>query len=81
MVQLNLEIHLINYKRETIPDEDVKRMLYSCITGSARKEIVLCHPTGLAFKNYGTGDFFTEMLKRFSQEKYEEGQKQEYLDR
>ena len=28
-----------------------------------------------------TGVFFTEMLKRFTQEIYEEGQKQEYLDR
>ena len=38
-------------------------MLYSCITGSARKEIVLFHPTGLAFKNYGTGDFLQKCWK------------------
>ena len=48
-------------------------MLQSCITGSAKKEILLLHSTGLVFKNYETGVFFTEMLKRFSQEKYEEG--------
>ena len=44
--------------------------------GSARKQIVLFCPTGLAFKKYETRDFFTEMLKRCSQEKYEEGKKQ-----
>ena len=28
---------------------------------------MLFHPTGLAFKNYETGYFFTEIVKRFSQ--------------
>ena len=63
----NLETHLINVEWETIPTEAVKRMLWSCITGSARKKIVLFHPTGLAFKNYETGYFFTEIVKRFIQ--------------
>ena len=54
-------------KLETISDYDVKRMLYFCITRPARKEKVPFHPIGLALKNYGTGDFFTEMLKKFSQ--------------
>ncbi len=58
-----LETHLINYKWETISDYDMKRMLYFCITGSARKEIVPLYPTGLAFKNYGTVEFFREMKK------------------
>ena len=31
------------------------------------------YPTGLAFERYETGVLFSEMLKRFSQEKYEEG--------
>ena len=44
--------------------------------GSVRKQIVLFRPTGLAFNKYETGDFYTEMLKRFPQEKYEEGKKQ-----
>ena len=35
----------------------------------------------MAFKKYETGVFFTELLKRFSEEKYEEGRKQEYLVR
>jgi len=39
------------------------------------------YPTGLSFERCETGVFFTEMLKRFSQVKYEEGWKQEYLDR
>ena len=43
--------------------------------------MVLLLPTGLAFKNYETGVFFRELLKKFSQEKDEEGQKQEYLAR
>ena len=60
-----------------IQNKAVKRMLQSCITGSAKKEILLFHPTGLVIKNFKAGVFFTEMLKRFSQEKYEEGQKQE----
>ena len=42
---------------QMIPNEGVKRMMRFCIMGSARKKIVLFHPTGLAFKNHGTGDF------------------------
>ena len=53
----NLETHLINYKWKSISDYGVKRILCFCITGSARKEIVLFHPIWLASKNYGTGDF------------------------
>ena len=56
-------------------------MLLSCIMGSARQEILLLLPTGLEFKNYDTGVFFMKLLKKFSQEKYEEGRKQEYLAR
>ena len=44
-------------------------MLLSCITGSARQQIVLLHHTGLAFENYEPGEFFPELLKKFSQEK------------
>ena len=58
-----------------IPNEAVKRMLLSCITGSARQE------TGLEFENYETGVFFMELLKKFSQEKDMGGRKQEYLAR
>ena len=39
------------------------RMLLSCIKGSARQEIVLLQPEGLAFESYKTGEFFTELLK------------------
>ena len=46
-----------------------------------RQEIVLLLSTVLAIKNYKTGVFFMELLKKFSQEKYEEGRKQEYLVR
>ena len=78
MVQ-NLKTHLFNHEWETIPKEAVKRMLWSCIIGSARKEIVLFCPTELAFERYETGVFFEEMLKRFSQENHDESQRQEYL--
>ena len=60
-----------------VQNEDVKRMLGSWNTGSARKEIVLLLPSGLAFKNYETGVFLTELLQKFSQEKCKEGRKQE----
>ena len=72
---------MFKHKWETIPNEAVKRILWSCITGSARKEIELFCPTRLAFKEYETGIFFTELLNRLSQEKYKEGQEQEYLAR
>ena len=41
---------------------------------------MLLQPTGeeLAFENYETGEFFTELLKKFSQEKDEEDWRQEY---
>ena len=44
--------------------------------------IVLLQPTGagIAFI-YDRRVFFTEMLKKFSQEKEEEGRKQEYIVR
>ena len=34
-----------------------------------------------AFDNYETGEFFTELLKKFSQEKDKQGQKHEYTAR
>ena len=49
--------HLSNHKWKTIPNEAVKRMLLACIMGSARQEIVLLLPTGLAFESYETGKF------------------------
>ena len=63
-----------------IPNEAVKKMLLSCITGSARQETGLL-PKGLEFENYETGVFFMELLKKFSQEKDMGGWKQEYLAR
>ncbi len=33
-----LETHLRNYKWEMIPNQDINRMLQSCITGPARRE-------------------------------------------
>ena len=56
-------------------------MLLICITGGARQEIVLLQPTGLAFDTYRMGEFFNELLKKFSDEKEEEGRKLEYNSR
>ena len=53
----NLETHLFNNDWEMIPNNAVKRMLLSCIAGSARQEIMLLHPTGLAFEGYETKCF------------------------
>ena len=56
-------------------------MLLDCITGKAQFEIVLLKPDGLAFDNYKIGEFFQELLKKFTHEKDEEGRKMEYLQR
>ena len=50
-------------------------MLLDCITGKAQFEIVLLKPDGLAFDNYKIGEFFQELLKKFTHEKDEEGRK------
>jgi len=76
-----VETHLLNGKWEKNPNEDVKRMLVSCITRAARKERVPFYPTELAFKRCKTGVFFYRNIERFLQEKYEEGWKQDRIPR
>ena len=76
-----LETYLDTHDREPISNDKVKKMLLACIMGSARQEIVLLHASGLAFANYEIGEFVKELLKKFSQEKDEEGRKQEYMTR
>ena len=76
-----LKKHLSRFKCETIPNDAVKRMLLDCITGKAQSEIVLLKPDGLAFDNYEIGEFFQELLKKFTHEKDKEGRKMEYLAR
>ena len=58
-------------------------MLLVCITGEDRQEIALLQPTGegIAFDTHGTGEFFTELLKKFSKEKEGKGRKLEYNNR
>ena len=56
-------------------------MLVSCITGAARREIIPFYQTGAALERYETGVFFTEMMKRFSQQKYNESLENENLDK
>ncbi len=67
-----LEKHLSRNECETIPNEAIKRMLLDCIIGKAQSEIVLLKPDGLAFDNYEIGEFFQELLKKFTHEKDEE---------
>ena len=76
-----LETHLTTFRWEQIPNDEIKKMLLGCIQGSARQEIVLLQPDGLAFENYEIAEFFQELLKKFAQEKDEEGRKLEYLAR
>ena len=56
-------------------------MLLDCIMGKAQSEIVLLKPDGLAFNNYKIGEFFQELLKKFTHQKDKEGRKMEYLQR
>ena len=77
----NLETHLFNDDWETIPNEYLKRMIVSSITGAARREIILLLQLGAAFEQCEAGVFFVEMNKRFSQQEYDESKRQEYLDK
>ena len=57
-------------------------MLPDCIEGSARQEIELLQPDGLAFDNYEVGELYQELLKKkFAHEKDEESRKMEYMSR
>ena len=56
-------------------------MLLDCITGKAQSEIVLLKPDGLAFDNYKIGEFFQELLKKFTHKKDKEVRKMECLAR
>ena len=56
-------------------------MLLNCITGKAQSDIVLLKPDGLAFNSYKIGEFFQELLKKFTHKKDKEGRKMEYLYR
>ena len=56
-------------------------MLLDCITGKAQSEIVLLKPDGLAFDNYKIGEFFQELLKKFTHKKDKEVWKMECLAR
>ena len=76
-----LEKHLSRIECETIPNNAIKRMLLDCITGKAQSEIVLLKPDGLAFDKYKIGEFFQELLKKFTHKKDEEGRKMEYFAR
>ena len=68
-----LEKRLSRYECEMIPNDVIKRILLDCIEGKAQSEIVLLRPDGLAFENYKIGEFFQELLKKFTHEKDEEG--------
>ena len=70
-------------RKQATAKQRIKKMLLVCITGGGRQEIVLLQPTGkrLAFDTYRMREFFNELLKKFSDEKEEEGRKLEYNSR
>ena len=57
------------YEWETIPNTEIKQMLLDCVEGEARQEIVLLQPDGI--RQYEIGEFFQELLKKFTHEKDE----------
>ena len=77
----NLETFLLKEYWERIPEKDIKRMMVSSITGAARGEILPFLKLGAAFEKCEAGVFWVEMMKRFSQQKYDESKKKEYLDK
>ena len=76
-----LEKHLAIYEWETIPNNTIKQMLLDCVEGEAQLEIVILQPDGLAFDNYKIGEFFQELMKKFTHEKDKESRKMEYMAR
>ena len=62
-----------------VPNRIIKKMLLDCIEGKSQSEIVLLSPDGLGFENYEIGEFFQELLKKFTHEKDEEGRKMESM--
>ena len=64
-----------------IPNDVIKRMLLDYMEGEAQSEILLLQPDGLAFNSYDIGEFFQDLLKKFSHKKDEEGRKMEYMSR
>ena len=48
--------------------------------GAVRREIIAFFQMGVAIERCEAGVFFAEMVKRFSQQKYDNSQCQEYLD-
>ena len=57
---MKLETHLRNYEWETIPNEDIKKMLQSCINVPTRRQIIPFSPIGLAFGRCKKGVFFSQ---------------------
>ena len=53
-------------KKNSLRWSPVESKSYYELPWLAKKEIVTLYPTGLAFKNYGTVEFFWEMLIRVS---------------
>lgn len=76
-----LENHLSNFEWEQISNDGIKKMLLGCIEGLAQQEIVILQPEGLVFNSLERGEFFQELLRKFSHEKDKEGRKMEYISR
>ena len=59
-----LETHLMSCIWEIIPNDDIKRMLQSCIKEPTRREIVLFYPTKLSFERCEKGVFFYRNVEK-----------------
>ena len=71
----NLETHLLNEDWETIQDKDLKWMIVSGVTEAARREIIPFVSTRSSISA------IEEMIRRFSQKKYDDSKRQESLDK
>ena len=70
-----METHLLNEDWETIQDKDLKWMIVSGVTEAARREIIPFVSTRSSISA------IEEMIRRFSQKKYDDSKRQESLDK
>ena len=78
---MKLETHLRNYELETIPNEDIKKMLQSCINVPTRRHIIPFFPHRISIRKMWNRSFFHRNVEQILTRKYEENQKHELLDR
>ena len=78
---MKLETHLRNYEWETIPNEDIKKMLQSCINVPTRRQIIPFPPLDQHLEDVKKEFFFHRNVEQILTRKYEENQNHDLLDR